>query len=433
MRGKCRKPRRINTSGGGAQGPRRSAEMASASLAAKCRGVAVGLLLFQTALLSSGAVLFPSLPLLLVPAASTRRTFRTICQGLQEAWLAFACALLRFGLGVQVFVYVPSDLRGLEGLRYDVAVQDAVLISNHRTRIDWMFLWGLCLATKRLASLKIVLKDSLKKVPGFGWAMQCFGFAFLSRSRREGDLELLREVAAHHCQEPGPGLTYLLFPEGTDLSESNVQKSHEFSKSKGLPEFNEVLHPKTAGFVAAMEAVEAASVYPTKLLDVTIAYVERQHGQRPNEKLLFTGCPPREVHLRLECPRLPGAAVKGEARRAAYAELCRKLFQAKEERLARFSAPVRQGGFPDVAALAEGCEVTALAAARGSAFSMGAATVLFAMMEGVSFCAAVKHWRVALAWTAAGVLAFGAATHFGGVDAWERWHARRYPAPGRGK
>ena len=35
-----------------------------------------------------------------------------------------------------------------------------------------MFLWILCLRQGQLTGLKIVLKESLKGVPGFGWATQ---------------------------------------------------------------------------------------------------------------------------------------------------------------------------------------------------------------------------------------------------------------------
>ena len=52
--------------------------------------------------------------------------------------------------------------------------QPAMIICNHRTRIDWMFMWSLCLRLGILDSMKIVLKDSLKSIPGFGWAMQVF-------------------------------------------------------------------------------------------------------------------------------------------------------------------------------------------------------------------------------------------------------------------
>lgn len=54
----------------------------------------------------------------------------------------------------------------------------ALIICNHRTRVDWMFLWVLCLRQGQLSGLKIVLKESLKGIPGFGWATQVINGIF---------------------------------------------------------------------------------------------------------------------------------------------------------------------------------------------------------------------------------------------------------------
>ena len=43
-----------------------------------------------------------------------------------------------------------------------------LLIMNHRTRFDWMFLWCYLVRMGDLKKLKIVLKDSLKAVPVLG-------------------------------------------------------------------------------------------------------------------------------------------------------------------------------------------------------------------------------------------------------------------------
>lgn len=55
----------------------------------------------------------------------------------------------------------------------------AFWLSNHRTRIDWMLLWCLGTRTGSLDRLKIVLKDQLRSIPIFGWAMQHMSFIFL--------------------------------------------------------------------------------------------------------------------------------------------------------------------------------------------------------------------------------------------------------------
>lgn len=42
-------------------------------------------------------------------------------------------------------------------------------------------------------------------------------------------------------------LSLLIFPEGTDLSESNVMKSNTYAKQNNLKEREYVLHPKSTG------------------------------------------------------------------------------------------------------------------------------------------------------------------------------------------
>ncbi len=43
-----------------------------------------------------------------------------------------------------------------------------LLIMNHRTRLDWMFLWCYLMRLGDIKLLKIVLKKALKKVPIVG-------------------------------------------------------------------------------------------------------------------------------------------------------------------------------------------------------------------------------------------------------------------------
>jgi len=57
----------------------------------------------------------------------------------------------------------------------------ALVMSNHRTRLDWMLLWSLFARVGSLNRLRIVLKAGLKSAPVFGFVMQMLGFLFLSR------------------------------------------------------------------------------------------------------------------------------------------------------------------------------------------------------------------------------------------------------------
>lgn len=120
--------------------------------------------------------------------------------------------------------------------------ETALIICNHRTRVDWMYLWVLCLRQGQLSGLKIVLKESLKGMPGFGWATQMLLFVFLKRDKSK-DLQRVREISDYLVCLNVP-TTLLIFPEGTDLSPSNLLKSLLFAKKEGLAEYQYVLHPK---------------------------------------------------------------------------------------------------------------------------------------------------------------------------------------------
>ena len=42
----------------------------------------------------------------------------------------------------------------------------SLVISNHPTRLDWMFLWSWVMRYGRMRNLKVILKESLRKLPG---------------------------------------------------------------------------------------------------------------------------------------------------------------------------------------------------------------------------------------------------------------------------
>ena len=189
----------------------------------------VAMIFIQTVLVESCIILWPALPLLLVPSKKAREIFEVVARWGQAAWLGLAVTTLRFVGGIQIFIHT----KGVRIEELQKITADLLLISNHPSRIDWMFHWALAIALGRLPELKIVLKDSLRKAPGFGWAMQCNAYPFLSRKDRAKDLRSLRQVSFLGVEK----LAMLLFPEGTDLSDSNLEKSHAHAEKEGLSKY----------------------------------------------------------------------------------------------------------------------------------------------------------------------------------------------------
>ncbi|CAF1589562.1 unnamed protein product, partial [Adineta steineri] len=79
----------------------------------------------------------------------------------------------------------------------------SIIILNHRTRLDWMYIWMLHSRFQLLEQLKIVMKASLKHVPGIGWACQHAGYLFLQRDW-EKDQQRIKNIIGYYksCQSP---------------------------------------------------------------------------------------------------------------------------------------------------------------------------------------------------------------------------------------
>jgi hypothetical protein len=157
-----------------------------------------------------------------------------------------------------------------------------------------MYSWSYYVLLDMATPFKIFLKSSLKNVPVLGWAMQTAMFVFLDRIK-EKDLQRIEHMLSHITRRIDPLSNVLLFPEGTDLSASNVAKSHAFSKQNGLPNFDFVLHPKAGGFAKCAEQLRGGH---RVLHDVTIAYDDlRTGGVVPSDGAFMSGQFPSSVHM----------------------------------------------------------------------------------------------------------------------------------------
>jgi len=94
-----------------------------------------------------------------------------------------------------------------------------------------------------------------------------------------------------------PEASYLLFPEGTDMSDANVDKSAKFADKMGLPARKYSLYPRTTGwtFMFPLFKRSVRAVY-----DFTMFYVDYAPNERPSELSLLTGRVPRTIHFYVE-------------------------------------------------------------------------------------------------------------------------------------
>ncbi|XP_051471292.1 lysocardiolipin acyltransferase 1 isoform X6 [Apus apus] len=179
------------------------------------KGVYFVLALFLGSFFGSIFMLGPFLPLMFISPA----WYRWITDRVVATWLTLPVALLEMVFGAKVVVTGDGFVPG----------ERSVIIMNHRTRMDWMFLWSCLLRYSYLRLEKICLKSSLKSIPGFGWAMQVAAFVFIRR-KWENDKSHFEKMLDYFCDIKEP-LQLLIFPEGTDLTD--ILKSYFIAMSVG--------------------------------------------------------------------------------------------------------------------------------------------------------------------------------------------------------
>eukprot|EP00088_Acartia_fossae_P035376 TRINITY_DN3643_c0_g1_i2.p1 TRINITY_DN3643_c0_g1~~TRINITY_DN3643_c0_g1_i2.p1 ORF type:complete len:397 (-),score=76.46 TRINITY_DN3643_c0_g1_i2:309-1499(-) len=221
------------------------------------RGISYCFLWYSSICLGFLFLYAPMLPLLVVcPAA-----FRKATDVIMACWEAFNTSLLQLVFGVE-FVFTGDNINSSD---------DAVIVMNHPTRTDWNFFWPALFHTSSSHNIKIVLKESIRRIPGAGWAMAVARFIFLQRdwSQDRATMDAIMDYFAH-TKDEGPK-QILLFPEGTNLTPESRAKSKKFAEKNNLKEYKNVLHPRTAGFVhlvhGMLERQNLSAVY-----DCTIAY-----------------------------------------------------------------------------------------------------------------------------------------------------------------
>ncbi|CAF4967025.1 unnamed protein product, partial [Rotaria sp. Silwood1] len=209
------------------------------------------------------------------------------CSAAMGYYLLMATCLLEDLLGIKI-VITGDDLTKDR--------KHSLIILNHRTRLDWMFIWMLHSRFKILKQLKIVLKSDLKRIPGPGWAMQHAGFLFLDRIW-EKDQQTIKNLSGYYksCQSP---LSLLIFPEGTNLTDETKTKSNDYAaKQTTFNQFYDYcLHPRISGFTFLLNTMRSDEILDT-IDDVTIGY----EGLIPEAEIdLLKGQIPKAVHFHVK-------------------------------------------------------------------------------------------------------------------------------------
>ncbi|KAG5481859.1 hypothetical protein LSCM4_06936 [Leishmania orientalis] len=287
---------------------------------------------------------------------------------MQRAYLCWVGGLLENVLGTRV-AYTVVDGDGQEHLEqhYMTGVRDEegavekyvdldkvlrppsqpgkvkIIIMNHHCRVDWIYTFVYLARTRSMIShIRYVLKADLKRLPVLGWSMELFRYLFLSRKWDSDKLYIKRMIDFYKATSDTPVI--LIYPEGTDLSPSNIQRSQAYADKAGLPKFYHVLNPRTTGTVALMSMLGGADRVE-EVVDLTIAYTYRYPGERPSEPSLVNGHHPKKVHLLVRSYPVAGTAAAAATKKpkrvcpteeAALSAWIHERFAEKELLLSRF-------------------------------------------------------------------------------------------------
>ncbi|KAI6189723.1 Acl-9 [Aphelenchoides bicaudatus] len=281
----------------------------------KLRGWLFSLAMLTSAFFGTIYILMPLLALIFVRP----KIFRKLVDRLVGFWLTMPSGLMEYLFGIELVV------RG-SPIRHKAP---ALIIMNHRTRLDWLFFWNALfrIDPMLLTSNKISLKGMLRFLPGAGFAMACNAFIFLYR-QFDKDKDRIDKLVEYYANS-GQNYQILLFPEGTDKCPLATGRSKKHAENKQLVHYDYLLHPRLSGFAHFLQQMRKHN-YIEYVYDCTVAYPE-EIVQSEVDLFLLGACP-KKIHFdirTIDVKSLPD-------NEKAIGEWLTKLWADKEERLRKF-------------------------------------------------------------------------------------------------
>ncbi|KAM1256129.1 hypothetical protein COP1_030396 [Malus domestica] len=234
--------------------------------------------------------------------------------------------LIDWWAGIKVELYVDSKTFQLMGKEH------ALVISNHRSDIDWLVGWLVAQRSGCLGSALAIIKKEIMFLPVIGWSMWFSEYVFLQRrwTKDEGTLK-----SGFRRLEDFPMPFWLaLFVEGTRFTQAKLMAAQEFAASRGLPIPRNVLLPRTKGFVSSV--IHMRSFIPA-IYDCTLAVPNNQPP--PTLLRIFRG---QSSVLKLQIRRHSMQELPETA--DGIGQWCKDVFVTKDALLEKYFA---KGSFSD--------------------------------------------------------------------------------------
>lgn len=133
-----------------------------------------------------------------------------------KIWLEITESLLCILIGDNTYILYKDIAEGSEG--------NTLIISNHITYVDWLYLWSLLLQTGR-KHISFAVKEGVGKIAPLRLGMDMLNFILLGRSM-ETDKPRLEKA----CKTLRASKNYnlVLFPEGTFICKKTQEEAKEF-------------------------------------------------------------------------------------------------------------------------------------------------------------------------------------------------------------
>ena len=177
--------------------------------------------------------------------------------------------------------------------------ESAIVISNHLGAIDFLMIHFLARKSNMLGYCRYFIKYSALWIPFFGIGMYLMRFIFLSRDWKKDEGNLQKQFSA--LKELGAPIWLILFLEGTRISPSKLKKSHDFSKANNLPILNNVLTPRTKGFVETIKGLRKSQIKYVYDLTIAVRHPVKGYGAVPPvAQVLLVGNHGYECHVHTE-------------------------------------------------------------------------------------------------------------------------------------
>ncbi|XP_019155648.1 PREDICTED: 1-acyl-sn-glycerol-3-phosphate acyltransferase PLS1-like [Ipomoea nil] len=174
-------------------------------------------------------------------------------------WLQFVW-LFHWWANIKVKLYIDPETYELLGK------ENAVVISNHRSDIDWLVKLILAQRAGCSGNALALAKKLLFYIPILGWAMWFAGFIVIEGNWAKDERNLQSGFEElNDFQQP---FWLVVFLEGTCFTRENLLEAQEYAASAGLPVPKNVLIPRTKGFVSTVSHLR--SLVPA-IYDLTVA------------------------------------------------------------------------------------------------------------------------------------------------------------------